>query len=43
MGLEKIAYTINVALEFISPTEIMRNDRKYIGVDGCKGGCIATI
>ena len=42
-GKQNIAHIINVALEFPAPERKLISDGKYIGVDGCKGGWIATI
>lgn len=42
-GKQNIAHIINVALEFTIPESKLISDGKYIGVDGCKGGWIASI
>lgn len=42
-GKQNIAHIINVALEFTVPERKLISDGKYIGVDGCKGGWIASI
>lgn len=35
--------SVNVALEFTEPKSNLEHDGKYIGLDGCKGGWIATV
>lgn len=42
-GKQNIAHIINVAMEFEAPKSKLISDGKYIGVDGCKGGWIASI
>lgn len=42
-GKQNIAHIINVAMEFEAPENKLISTGKYIGVDGCKGGWIASI
>lgn len=42
-GKQNIAHIINVAMEFEVPENKLISTGKYIGVDGCKGGWIASI
>lgn len=42
-GKQNIAHIINVAIEFETPENKLISTGKYIGVDGCKGGWIASI
>ena len=42
-GKQNIAHFINVAMEFEAPENKLISTGKYIGVDGCKGGWIASI
>lgn len=41
-GKQNIAHIINVAMEFEAPENKLISTGKYIGVDGCKGGWIAS-
>ncbi len=42
-GKQNIAHIINVAMEFEVPENKLVSNGKYIGVDGCKGGWIASV
>ena len=42
-GKQNIAHIINVAMEFEIPENKLTSTGKYIGVDGCKGGWIASV
>lgn len=42
-GKQNIAHIINVAMEFEVPENKLVFNGKYIGVDGCKGGWIASV
>lgn len=42
-GKQNIAHIINVAMEFEAPENKLATTGMYIGVDGCKGGWIASV
>jgi len=42
-GKQDIAHIINVAMEFEAPENKLATTGMYIGVDGCKGGWIASV
>lgn len=42
-GKQNIAHIINVAMEFKVPENKLATTGMYIGVDGCKGGWIASV
>ena len=41
-GEQNIAHIINVALKYPIPERNITRDGLYIGVDGCRGGCICS-